>query len=120
MSKDPTRPGRPKGVPNRSTMVARAELEALVAMMRPKLRAALARTAKEKPESFTALYVAALKHMAPPARAPEPGTEDKPMVIEVRERNAQSTHQSEVASAAAHLRARRSGYEHPDEDDAEE
>ncbi len=106
--------GRVKGVPNRSTLVARAELEALVRLMTPRLKSVLARTARDKPESYVAVYLAALKHMAPPARAPEPGTEDRPMVIEVRSRGGEDEHASEVASAAAHLR--RGGYTNGDDD----
>lgn len=112
--------GRVKGVPNRSTLIAREELEALVRLMTPKLKATLARVARDKPESWVAVYVAALKHMAPPARAPLPGEDgDKPMVIEVRSRggvDAQSTHQSEVASTAAALRARGYGVPGPEDD----
>ena len=79
-----------------------------------RLIAALKRTLKDKPEAYLATYVAVLKHLAPPARAPEPGTEDRPMVIEVRSRGGEDEHASEVASAAAHLR--RGGYTNGDDD----
>lgn len=105
-------PGRPKGVPNRATMIGREHLERLVNLMETaggpgtepeRLLRALRRTLKEKPEQYLSVYLAALRHLAPPARAPEPGTEDKPLVIEVRERSTGS-HQSEAASAAAAVR----------------
>lgn len=118
--------GRVKGVPNKSTMVGKDKLERLASLMETaggkgstpeRLLRALRATLKDKPEQYLTAYVSVLKHLAPPARALEPGDAERPMVIEVRERgvDAQSTHQSEVASAAAHL-ARRGGYTTSDDD----
>jgi hypothetical protein len=119
--------GRKKGTLNKSTMIGKDRLERLASLMEtvgggvvPKrLLQALRATLKDKPEQYLSTYVAVLKHLAPPARAPEPGTEDKPMVIEVRHRggDSQSPHESEVASAAAHLRGH--GYTSSEEGDAD-